>query len=105
MNARQVAASPIALETGGWVGVVEVPQSLDLEVRAGPLRTRSATTSCRRRTTQCGSHPGLGWGERQAETFAFHLLVDLEEARAEGLTDTAAIVAQEGCRLEFYLCN
>ena len=34
--------------------------------------------------------------ERQAEDFAFHLLVDLEEARAEGLTDAAQIAERYG---------
>ena len=38
--------------------------------------------------------------ERQAEDFAFHLLIDLEEAWAEGLTDAAAIVERYGVPVE-----
>ncbi len=38
--------------------------------------------------------------ERQAEDFAFHLLVDLEEARTEGLTDAAAIAERYGVPVE-----
>ena len=41
--------------------------------------------------------------ELQAEDFAFHLLVDLEEARAEGLTDAAAIAERYGVPLEMVL--
>ena len=41
--------------------------------------------------------------ERQAEDFAFHLLVDLEEARAEGLTDAAAIAERYGVPLAMVL--
>ena len=35
-----------------------------------------------------------------AEDFAFHLLVDLEEARAEGLTDAAVIAERYGVPVE-----
>ncbi len=38
--------------------------------------------------------------ERQAEDFAFHLLVDMEEARAEGLTDVAQIAERYGVPVE-----
>ena len=38
--------------------------------------------------------------ERQAEDFAFHLLVDLEEARAEGLTDAVLIAERYGVPVE-----
>ena len=38
--------------------------------------------------------------ERQAEDFAFHLLVDLEEARAEGLMDAALIAERYGVPVE-----
>ena len=41
--------------------------------------------------------------ERQAEDFAFHLLVDLEEARAEGLTDVAQIAERYGVPVEMML--
>ncbi len=38
--------------------------------------------------------------ERQAEDFAFHLLVDMEEARVEGLTDAAQIAERYGVPIE-----
>ncbi len=41
--------------------------------------------------------------KRQAEDFAFHLLVDLEEARAEGLTDVAVIADRYGVPREMML--
>ena len=41
--------------------------------------------------------------ERQAEDFAFHLLVDLEEARAEGLTDAVLIAERYGVPVEMVL--
>ena len=41
--------------------------------------------------------------ERQAEDFAFHLLVDLEETRAEGLTDAALIAERYGVPVEMVL--
>ena len=41
--------------------------------------------------------------ERQAEDFAFHLLVDMEEARVEGLTDAAVIAERYGVPVEMVL--